>query len=86
MYTNYRCAISTLIYCLLFCKHLDGASMISVLREELKVKPIWEAQSWGTDYVPSSHRPPSKMRTFMLEKLDVTLLLETLHIYVHRFT
>uniref|UniRef100_A0A8R7UX90 Uncharacterized protein n=1 Tax=Triticum urartu TaxID=4572 RepID=A0A8R7UX90_TRIUA len=34
---------------------------MSVLREELNVKAIWEAQSWGTHYVTSFYRLPSEM-------------------------
>lgn len=38
--------------------------MMSVLREELNVKAIWEAQSRGTDYVPTFYCPPSEMPKF----------------------
>lgn len=52
------------------CKQPDWADrhVMSVLREELNVKAIWEAQSWGTHYVASFYRLPSEMTKFKVRK------------------
>lgn len=41
---------------------------MSVLREELNVKAIWEAQPWGTHYVTSFYRLPSEMTKFKVRE------------------